>query len=607
MFKLPAFICAGRVLYSQITDSRIPLAAVIRSPRQMSTITKKFINDPKNAVDDALDGLVNASESITFDKNCRRVVLRADYADYCGKGKVALIAGGGSGHEPYAAGYTGPGMLTAAVAGNVFASPPSRHVSAALNSTTSKGGSILFIINYTGDRLHFGLAAERYKASGHDVRVVTIADDVAIDSAMSTAGRRGLAAAVLVLKVAGAMAESGKFSAEKIEEFTNKMNKHAGTMGVSLYPCSVPGGGKMFDLPNDMMEVGLGIHGEPGCRREAIENAHKIVGTIMTKLQKTVQFTKDEPIVLLINNLGGVSQIEMGIIKSEAIKWCHQHNIKIARILCGSYMTSLDGHGISLTVLRLFDSKILEFLDAPTSAPGWQRADKLGKAESAPSADKGQSITIQTSSKGAAFTKEQADLAKKCVTAVCNKMNSMESELNALDGAAGDGDCGSTFAHASKAITERMKTCELSSAQQLLFSIAEVFEQEVGGTGGALYALMLSAASEAFETSITSKDFATALQKASEAVQIYGGAKPGDRTLVDALHGAVEKIKSGESQWDTILEAATKAAQSTAQMKARAGRASYTAKEVQTKPDAGAVAIAAFMQTLWDTIKSNAH
>ncbi|ETN68339.1 DAK2 domain protein, partial [Necator americanus] len=254
-------------------------------------------------------------------------------------------------------------------------------------------------------------------------------------------------------------------------------------------------------------------------------------------------------------------------------------------------------------VLRLFDNNILNYLDAPTLAPGWHGADKLGKAETAPSADKNISILGHGSSRGVPFTKEQADLARKCVNAVCSKMISMESELNALDGAAGDGDCGSTFAHASRAITERMKTLELSSAQDLLFRISEVFEQEVGGTGGALYALMLSAASEAFAKSVTSQDFVMALRKAYETVQKYGGARPGDRTLVDALHAAVEKIRSGERRWDVITEAAIKAAQATAEMKARAGRASYTAKEVQTKPDPGAVAISSFMRVLWDTIK----
>lgn len=568
-----------------------------------SAVTKKFINSPENAVDDALNGLVNSSQHITYHTSCRRVTLRTDYEDYCAKGRVALIAGGGSGHEPYAAGYIGPGMLTAAVSGNVFASPPSRHVSAALDSTATQGGSILFIINYTGDRLNFGLAAQRFKAAGNDVRVVTIADDVAIDSAMSTAGRRGLVAAVLVLKVAGAMAESGEHTAEQIEEMANRVNDNSGTMGVSMYPCSVPGHGKMFEMPNDMIEVGLGIHGEPGCRREAIRNAHEIVDMILSKLQSTVQFDADQEIVLLINNLGGVSQLEMSIIKGEAIKWCSEKGITIARILCAPYMTSLDAHGISITVLKVFDEEILNYIDAPTQAPGWRAAEQIGEPEEAPSADESQIGQAETETKGVEFTTEQAELAKKVVRAVCEKMEASEAELNALDGAAGDGDCGSTFVQASKAIKERMKSLEVKSAQQLLSCLSEVFEQEVGGTGGALYALMLSAASEAFETSVESEDFVTALNRASEAVQKYGGAKPGDRTLVDALHAAAEKAKSDGDNWDAILEAATKAAQSTAQMKARAGRASYTAKEVQTRPDAGAVAISYFMHAIWDTIK----
>ncbi|KJH41304.1 DAK1 domain protein [Dictyocaulus viviparus] len=330
----------------------------------MST-TKKFINEPSNAVDDALDGLVNATQCIIFDKNCRRVTLRSDYTEYCARGLVALIAGGGSGHEPFAAGdcylnehclseqhidlfylpridswnlkilvisgsyvlylgYIGSGMLTAAISGNVFASPPSRHISAALNSTTTRGGSILFVINYTGDRLNFGLAAERYTRAGHHVRIVSIADDVAIEASKLSIGPRGLAAAVLIIKIAGAMAESGKYTVEQIESMANQLSKDAGSMGVSLYPCSLPGFGQIFEIPKDMMEIGFGIHGEPGSRREPVATAQHTVDIIMTKLHSVISLTKGQRIALLINNLGGVSQLELNIIKSEAIKWCRE-------------------------------------------------------------------------------------------------------------------------------------------------------------------------------------------------------------------------------------------------------------------------------------------
>ncbi|VDM69726.1 unnamed protein product, partial [Strongylus vulgaris] len=311
------------------------------------------------------------------------------------------------------------------------------------------------------------------------------------------------------------MAETGKYSAQQIENRAKRIVENSGTMGVSLYPCSVPGRGKMFDMPDNMMEVGLGIHGEPGCERETVMSAGKIVTKIMNRLQNIVKFTKatqttriffpDQPIVLLINNLGGVSQLEMGIIKSEAVKWCLQHSITIARLLCGTYMTSLDGHGISLTVLKQFDEEILELLDAPTSAPGWHVPDKLGKPKAAPP-EKGELSTLQYSGGGVLFTKgdsitsflhssrkvrmrrwrcsEQEDIGRKCVNAVCEKMIAMEAELNALDSAAGDGDCGTTFAQAARTIMERMETLPFTSAQQLLHNLSEIFEY-VGGTGGA--------------------------------------------------------------------------------------------------------------------------
>ncbi|VDM63691.1 unnamed protein product [Angiostrongylus costaricensis] len=233
----------------------------------------------------------NNNSSLKKLQNCRRVTLRSDYVEYCAKGSVSLIGGGGSGHEPYAAGYIGSGMLTAAISGNVFTSPPSRHVSAALNSTTTRGGSILFVINYTGDRLNFDLAAERYAAVGHHVRIVSIADDVAIEPSNSTVGRRGLAAAVLVIKIAGAMAESGKYTIDEIESFKNIHYETFRYYG-SLYPCTLPGFGQTFEIPNDMMEIDFGIHGEPGFPRDPVRSAREIIDTMMAKLQTDIGFTR---------------------------------------------------------------------------------------------------------------------------------------------------------------------------------------------------------------------------------------------------------------------------------------------------------------------------
>ncbi|CAI5451964.1 unnamed protein product [Caenorhabditis angaria] len=252
-------------------------------------MSKKFVNKIDEVVDDSLNGLVYANKGIQFHPTCHRVVLRSDIQQYQ-QSKVALIAGGGSGHEPYAAGYIGKGLLTAAVAGNVFASPPSRHVQAALEATKSPGGAILFIINYTGDRLNFGLAAERFDGK---VKVVTIGDDVAIDNPNNRVGRRGLAGAVLMIKIAGSMAEQGK-SIDEIYNVSQNIGKRLGTLGVSLYPGAIPGKAPETNLNEDEMEIGLGIHGEPGKIRSRYVHIKSIVSDILNTLRNKMELQKNQ-------------------------------------------------------------------------------------------------------------------------------------------------------------------------------------------------------------------------------------------------------------------------------------------------------------------------
>uniref|UniRef100_A0A0K0CYX9 DhaK domain-containing protein n=1 Tax=Angiostrongylus cantonensis TaxID=6313 RepID=A0A0K0CYX9_ANGCA len=306
--------------------------------------------------------------STTKHKNCRRVTLRSDYVDYCAK-DVSPIAGGGSGHKPYSAGYIGSGMFTAAISGNAFASPPSRHVSILL------GGSILFVINYTGDRLNFGLAAERYAAAGHHVRVhLSIADDVAVEASNSTVGRRGSTAAVLVIKIAGAMAESGRYTADEIEPKTNRLEENARTMGVSLHPCSLPGFGQTFETQNDI---------EPVLKaRYAFNHMQTMLSRVecmaypswIDQRQELYPFIFIDFVVIVI--CGSLPTLNYSI---------GSHGITIARTLCGLYMTSLNIHGFSTSVLRIFDSKIIDYIDAPTLAPGWIAAKKIGEVKVAPS------------------------------------------------------------------------------------------------------------------------------------------------------------------------------------------------------------------------------
>uniref|UniRef100_A0A1I7ZW64 Triokinase/FMN cyclase n=1 Tax=Steinernema glaseri TaxID=37863 RepID=A0A1I7ZW64_9BILA len=563
-------------------------------------VTKKFVNDPLDSVDESIRGLVLANPSLRISESCHRVVLRAEKKT---DGRVALIAGGGSGHEPFAAGFVGSGLLDAAVCGDVFASPPSDHVLAALEDVATPAGVIVFVINYTGDRLNFGLALERFHGSPKS-DLVFIADDVALEAKDHSVGRRGLAGAVLLLKVAGAMSEEGVFF-EEIVKTTRSINENLGTMGVSLYPCSLPGKPPMFDLPEEKMELGLGIHGEPGCERTLARSAKEVVVSVMERLVNSskLNLRKNEKVVVLLNNLGSVSQLEMNILQKEVIEWLESFGVDIARFYSGTFMTSLDGHGVSVTILKVVDEKWLAFLDAPSECPGWKESSKPFLKKAVPTIIKSPKTDPFGEAKGVQISEETATKIAKGLRGICSKMEDFYVELNRLDGKCGDGDCGDTLLSATRAINGALGKDELTCdrPQHLFLQLSRIFEKVVGGTSGAIYALMLSAASTAFESSFSSEELANALKFGLEAIQKYGHARAGDRTMVDPLSAAVKDAAKPKRSWRSVVEAAERAAMETATMEAKAGRASYTSSETQNEADAGAMAVASWMRALLES------
>ncbi|CAB3397601.1 unnamed protein product [Caenorhabditis bovis] len=566
-------------------------------------MSKKFVNSPNDVVDDTLYGLVLTNCGLKFHPEINRVILRSDIEEYS-KSKVALIAGGGSGHEPYAAGYVGEGMLTAAVAGNLFASPPSHYVLSALNATKSSSGAILIVINYTGDRLHFGLAAERFSGN---VKVLTIGDDVAIENPSNRVGRRGLAGAVLAIKIAGAMAEQGK-SQDEIYNLTKFVADNVATLGVSLYPCNLPGKRRESHLKEDQIEIGMGIHGEPGKEKAQYTNAAKIVNDVLETLKRKCGLQVGDQLIVMINELGSVCPIEMSIVSGEVVLWFKTQNMVIKRLYRGPYMTSIDAHGISITVLRSND-ELLTYLDYPTKASGWIPAININQFQSA-SKPKASSNNINIAELRPVGGIGDSDLISKILSNLGKAMVDSEEKLNNLDGAAGDGDCGSTFVTASKSLEKARSVLNISHPQTLLQQIALIFEQAVGGTCGALYALMLSSAASCFEKEVKFENVAEAFKKATYAVQKYGGAKPGDRTMVDSLDAAVKALSSYTSskcQWSKVAQVVEDAAEKTIHQTATVGRASYTSKDAQTLPDAGATAIAIWIRVIADTIESHSN
>ncbi|WP_454117574.1 dihydroxyacetone kinase subunit DhaK [Microbacterium lacticum] len=327
---------------------------------------KKLINSPDTVVADALRGVAAAHPELTVDHENRLVISNAPREN-----RVALISGGGSGHEPLHSGFVGAGMLDAACAGEIFTSPTPDQMLAAAQAVDSGAGVLFIVKNYTGDVLNFEMAAELAGDEGIQTASVVVADDVAVQDSTYTAGRRGVGTTVIVEKIAGAAAAEGKSLAE-VAAIAEKVSSAGRSMGVALTSCTVPAvGHPSFDLPDDEMEVGVGIHGEPGRKRVPLEDAKGIAHDIVTAITDDLDFT-GAPVIALLSGLGGTPLIELYVVYADIAAALAERGIEVARVLVGDYITSLDMAGCSLTLVRA-DDEMLRLWDAPvnTTALRW--------------------------------------------------------------------------------------------------------------------------------------------------------------------------------------------------------------------------------------------
>ncbi|KAA2259451.1 dihydroxyacetone kinase subunit DhaK [Solihabitans fulvus] len=330
---------------------------------------KKIINDPATVVVDALHGMAAAHPDLLRVQTDPAVVVRADAAVH---GKVAVISGGGSGHEPLHGGFVGMGMLDAACPGPVFTSPTPDQVQAAVTATDGGAGALLLVKNYTGDVLNFETAAELAAAEGTEVRTVLIDDDVAVKDSLYTAGRRGVGGTVLVEKIVGAAAQRGD-DLDACEALARRVVAGVRSMGVALTACTVPHVGEpSFTLADDEMEIGIGIHGEPGRQRVPMEPADGIVRHLLDPILEDLPFVEGDRVLLFTNSMGGTPLVELYIAHGIAERLLAERGITVERRLVGPYITSLEMQGMSLTVLRL-DDELVELWDAPvhTAALRW--------------------------------------------------------------------------------------------------------------------------------------------------------------------------------------------------------------------------------------------
>ncbi|HYG59982.1 MAG TPA: dihydroxyacetone kinase subunit DhaK [Symbiobacteriaceae bacterium] len=330
---------------------------------------KKLINSVEQVVDDMLEGFAAAYPQYVKRVPGTQVMVRAGGPV---KGKVGLVSGGGSGHEPSHGGFVGFGMLDAAVAGAVFTSPTPDQVLAGAKASDGGAGVLLIIKNYTGDIMNFEMAGEMAQAEGIDIASVVINDDVAVENSTWTTGRRGIAGTVLVHKIAGAKAEAGGTLAE-VKAVAEKVIANVRTMGMALTPCTVPAAGKpTFQLAENEMEIGLGIHGEPGTQRVAIQPANEVAAHLTTKVMDDMKLKAGEEVAVLINGLGATPLMELFIINKTVAEMLHEAKVKVHRTLVGEFMTSLEMAGCSVTLLRL-DNELKALLDAPAETPAFRQ------------------------------------------------------------------------------------------------------------------------------------------------------------------------------------------------------------------------------------------
>ncbi|KAJ0264328.1 hypothetical protein HA466_0027000 [Hirschfeldia incana] len=587
---------------------------------------KKFINNPNDVVTEFIEGLVETYPGLQYLDGFPevKVVLRADVSaeKY---DKVAVISGGGSGHEPAHAGYVGEGMLTAAICGDVFASPPVDSILAGIRAVTGSQGCLLIVKNYTGDRLNFGLAAEQAKSEGYKVETVIVGEDCALPPPRGIAGRRGLAGTVLVHKVAGAAAAAG-LSLEKVAAEAKCASEMVGTMGVALSVCTLPGQVTSDRLGQEKMELGLGIHGEPGAAVVDVQPVDVVVSHVLQQILSPetnyVPITRGNRVVLMVNGLGGTPLMELMIAAGKAVpKLQLEFGLAVDRVYTGLFMTSLDMAGFSISIMKA-DQSILDRLDAPTKAPSWP----VGTDGNRPPAKIPVPIPPSRSTKSTESQARPRELSQQgrvleaAIQAAATVIISLKDSLNEWDGKVGDGDCGSTMHRGATAILEDMKHYyPLNDAAETVNEIGASISRAMGGTSGIIYNLLCKAAYAELkantESKVTPKYWSEALKASIASVSKYGGATAGYRTMLDALIPASqvleEKLSAGVDPISAFIlsaEAATKGAESTIQMQAQAGRSSYVSAEMlATVPDPGAMAAAGWYSAAARAVKEQSQ
>jgi dihydroxyacetone kinase len=577
----------------------------------------RILDDPLDFARDALDGLV-AANGRHLTQVDGGVVRRTRIA----AGRVAVVIGGGAGHYPAFAGLVGAGLATGSACGNIFASPAVSQICRVAQAAEAGGGVLLSYGNYAGDVLNFGQAQDRLRADGIDVRTVVCTDDIASAPADRMELRRGVAGDFVVFKIAGAAAEAG-LSLDQVERCARLANARTRSLGIAFDGCTLPGAdAPLFEVQSGLMAVGLGIHGEPGISEQPLGTASELAELLVGRLLDERPAGADGRVVPILNGLGAVTHEELFVLFGKIARLLAAAGLEVLEPECGQLVTSLDMAGVSLTLLWP-DDELAELWSAPADSPAYRKgAMTASSTAGAPQA------TPEPRTRSAANDDRDrprptdasllaAATAVELVAAAAATINDQSDYLGRLDAFAGDGDHGVGMARGVNAALEaaRDSLAQGLGVDGLLAAAAEEWSERAGGTSGALWGAAIRAAGSNLgnQNSYDTVAVVAASRAALSAIVELGKAQVGDKTMVDAMVPFVERLgagSAGESLLDALAAAAaaaSDAAERTAELVPRLGRARPLAEKSVGHPDAGAVSFAMIVTQLAATAHSLAQ
>ncbi|KAF3913413.1 hypothetical protein ABW20_dc0109461 [Dactylellina cionopaga] len=586
--------------------------------------TKHFFHEYDGLVVKSLRGLCQTNPSLSLNPQ-HKVIFNPSHDP----AKVSIVSGGGSGHEPAWSGYVGQGMLAAAVNGDIFGSPSAAQVMAGIDSVKSDKGIILVITNYTGDKLHFGLACEKARAKGLEVAVLAVTDDVALGRKRAgMVGRRGLAGNVLGLKILGSAAEAD-YSFNECLSVGRAVNTNLITIGASLDHCHVLGRINHEKVPDDVCVLGMGIHNEPGLQHVSpLPSPEWLVGQMLGFLldpkdedRAFVDFQEGDDVALLINNFGGTSLLELQALANEAtVQLKSTWSISPKRTFCGTFETSLNGPGFSISLLNISGAardhktsanEILRLLDAPTDAPAWPRVNYAVSKTTKAATNGVNGVHTNGTVKAPLPGDRQLDpsLLYSSIKRACERAIASEPDLTKWDMEMGDGDCGESVKAVCLSILQSLPAKPNDPSLLSLLSLLGTSIDAMGGTLGAILGIFLASLTASIlrqpEGIPANQMFANSVFDALQGLKSHSGARVGDRTVMDALIPFCETYKSSES-FEKAAKAGMEGAEKTEGMKARFGRATYVkGREGYVEPpDPGAWAIREMLMGVLEIVKA---